>query len=672
MTYTLDQREAFFVALVIHYSAQAQARRRVEFSSFLLHEVWWKGGEKDTEAVLEILESPEGVPLIEAFSEFKLARAARAAQLAREAAQEEKYREIERGRQAEIEEWLREEEKKRVQEAIKKEMLHELLKQEAKDEAEAAKKSLIIAEQLAANASIIEVDELAQAKESAQILLLQSQKRSKAIMDAAKATKDAEQKAMKHAEEEARRLGGGADRLIKADIAAAEEAAEANGGTFIDPDFPHSAESLGHKRENAGSTFKRYKHFVKELPDSDEHGMPKSFDPADIVQGELEDSWFLSAISCLATRPNLLRKLFVYQNRELGVHVVRFYKSYCWIEIMIDDYFPTDSTIFSSGKPLFASCNSGHEWISVLEKAYAKLHGSYGAIEGGFIANALVDMTAGQGESVVVNPAGADVLDGSLWSKLLLLRSEDTIMGTSSLSGSNDNLSPSGIVQGHAYTILDVRHVDGYRLLKLQNPWGKLEWKGAWSDNSVEWTPRLRSKLDRVELDDGTFWMCFEDFVENFNRVYTCRIFDDSWFAQSAVAAWEGQSAGGCNNSDAIKNNPQFLLSVSHPSMVYLVLQQDEVRGDSNPRTSKLLSIGFVLLKLNGKKLNGKYYKDQKHTCSGEAFANSRSTAIQASLDPNDGPYTVVPSAFVAHEENGFTIRAYSKRPGLTLTALSG
>lgn len=45
-----------------------------------------------------------------------------------------------------------------------------------------------------------------------------------------------------------------------------------------------------------------------------------------------------------------------------------------------------------------------------------------------------------------------------------------------------------GIAENHSYSIMEAREVDGQRLLRLRNPWGKKEWKGAWSDGSAEWT----------------------------------------------------------------------------------------------------------------------------------------------------------------------------------------
>ena len=71
-------------------------------------------------------------------------------------------------------------------------------------------------------------------------------------------------------------------------------------------------------------------------------------------------------------------------------------------------------------------------------------------------------------------------------------------MGAGSPSGSDTDVSNLGIVQGHAYSILDIAEIDGEKLMQLRNPWGNSkEWKGAWSDGSKEWTEkRTRMIMD--------------------------------------------------------------------------------------------------------------------------------------------------------------------------------
>ena len=54
-----------------------------------------------------------------------------------------------------------------------------------------------------------------------------------------------------------------------------------------------------------------------------------------------------------------------------------------------------------------------------------------------------------------------------------------------------------GLIPGHAYALIEVTVVCDWnykeaRLCKIRNPWGRGEWKGAWSDKSETWTPKAK------------------------------------------------------------------------------------------------------------------------------------------------------------------------------------
>lgn len=69
-------------------------------------------------------------------------------------------------------------------------------------------------------------------------------------------------------------------------------------------------------------------------------------------------------------------------------------------------------------------------------------------------------------------------------------------MGAGSPSGSDADVSSMGIVQGHAYSIMDTAEIDGVKLIQLRNPWGdETEWRGAWGDKSKEWTQKRKNAI---------------------------------------------------------------------------------------------------------------------------------------------------------------------------------
>ena len=45
--------------------------------------------------------------------------------------------------------------------------------------------------------------------------------------------------------------------------------------------------------------------------------------------------------------------------------------------------------------------------------------------------------------------------------------------------------------------------------MKIRNPWGKKEWKGAFGAKSEVWTQELRDLLGQSDKNDGQFWILF-------------------------------------------------------------------------------------------------------------------------------------------------------------------
>ena len=255
-------------------------------------------------------------------------------------------------------------------------------------------------------------------------------------------------------------------------------------------------------------------------------------DSSDVVQGILGDCWLLSAIAVIAQDAARLRHLFAYlavEGSRAGCIVLQLYFRNAWRRVTIDDRLPCAS----DGSLLYAHSIDGNEfWVALLEKAFAKLCGSYEALISGFADSAMRTLTGGapmrlrlrptptpaaaavQGEAVA--SGGGDggtwqtaITDPhALWSVLKRWNNEGSPIGcaysTSGLSNeevedATSKLSPShqGILFAHAYGLEKLAEVAGRRLLRLRNPWGRGEWSGAWGDESAEWTSELLLQVRR-------------------------------------------------------------------------------------------------------------------------------------------------------------------------------
>ncbi|GFP92459.1 calpain-type cysteine protease dek1 [Phtheirospermum japonicum] len=365
---------------------------------------------------------------------------------------------------------------------------------------------------------------------------------------------------------------------------------------------------------------------------------------------------------------------------EEGIYTVRFCIQGEWVPVVVDDWIPCESP----GKPAFATSKKGNElWVSILEKAYAKLHGSYEALEGGLVQDALVDLTGGAGEEIDMRSAQSqiDLASGRLWSQILRFKQEGFLLGAGSPSGSDVHVSSCGIVQGHAYSILQVREVDSHKLVQIRNPWAnEVEWNGPWSDSSPEWTDRMKHKLKHTpQAKDGIFWMSWQDFQIHFRSIYVCRVYPPE-MRYSVHSQWRGYSAGGCQDYETWHQNPQFRLTATGPDAslpihVFITLTQGVsfsrttagFRNYQSSHDSLMFYIGMRILKTRGRRAAYNIYLHE--SVGGTDYVNSREISCEMVLDPDPKGYTIVPTTIHPGEEAPFVLSVFTKS-SVTLEAL--
>ncbi|XP_073339763.1 calpain-3 isoform X1 [Pagrus major] len=465
-------------------------------------------------------------------------------------------------------------------------------------------------------------------------------------------------------------------------------------GLFEDESFPATVESLGFKE--LGHKSNKVKNIVwkrpKEICENPQF-IVGGASRTDICQGDLGDCWLLAAIACLTLNEKLLYRV-VPQEQSFsegygGIFHFQFWRYGDWVDVVIDDRIPT----FNNQLVFTKSAERNEFWSALLEKAYAKLHGSYEALKGGNTTEAMEDFTGGVTEFYEMKEAPKELY--KIMKKAL---ERGSLMGCSI-----DSLVPArfetrtvtGLVKGHAYSVTAVeeckpsQHKDTkVRLVRLRNPWGQVEWNGPWSDNSKEWATLSKSekeKLQHQSAEDGEFWMSFEDFKKNYTKIEICNLTPDAleddkihkWTVSVNEGRWvRGCSAGGCRNyPDTFWTNPQYRLRLleedddpedNEVGCTFVVALMQKNRRKERKMGANLFTIGFAIYEVP-KEMHGNkqhmqkdffLFSSSKARC--KSYINLREVTQRFRLTP--GEYVIVPSTYEPHQEGEFILRVFSEK----------
>ncbi|KAJ8088926.1 hypothetical protein PM082_014173 [Marasmius tenuissimus] len=401
----------------------------------------------------------------------------------------------------------------------------------------------------------------------------------------------------------------------------------------------------------------------------------------DLVQGRIRDCWFISALATISTAEGLIESLCVARDETVGVNGFVFFRDSYWVTVIIDDLLFTSVPKFEelharekklyhndkeqynksarkNGKGLYfgRSGTQGETWVPLFEKAYAKLHGSYGSLDGGFASEAIEDLTGGVSTYLPTK----DILNvDQFWEEeLLKANTGDRLFGCSynsldwSRSG-EDMININGLFGSHAYSILRAVEVKGKRFVILRNPWGESEWTGPWSDGSKEWTPEWLEVLPQLGHsfgDDGQFVMEYHDFLDCWDAVYRTRLFDPSWVMSSQ---WVQFIPNRPLLSAWTYGDVSFTFSLPGPSLTCVVLSQLDTRYFEKISGCYNWRFQFILYK-DGE---SDYIAESSH---GRPF--SRSVNLEMNLEAGD--YVVHVRLDRAHRDGPYQITEAIDRAG--------
>ncbi|XP_058465598.1 calpain-A-like isoform X1 [Malaya genurostris] len=464
-----------------------------------------------------------------------------------------------------------------------------------------------------------------------------------------------------------------------------------NGSLFEDPEFPATSSSLLFSRRPDRHYEWLRPHEIADHPEFFVEG----FSRFDVQQGELGDCWLLAACANLTRDQKLFLRVVPednsFEDDYAGIFHFRFWQYGRWVDVVIDDRLPT-----YRGELIYMRSSEKNEfWSALLEKAYAKLHGSYEALKGGTTCEAMEDFTGGVTEMYDLK----DQTPSNLFQIMEkgFLRNSMFACSIEPDPNVTEAETPEGLIRGHAYSITKIQLADivtpstsgKIPLIRLRNPWGnEAEWNGAWSDQSPEWRFIPDEQKEELGLSfdvDGEFWMSYRDFIRYFDRVEICNLSPDSlseeqesrgklrWEMSTFEGEWAmGSTAGGCRNYlQTFWHNPQYVVHLEDPDddddegkcTVIIALMQKNRRSRRNMGVD-CLTIGFAVYRVSERDLAQKplklnFFKYNASVARSPSFINLREVSCRFKLPPGD--YLIVPSTFEPNEEGEFLIRVFSE-----------
>ena len=345
-----------------------------------------------------------------------------------------------------------------------------------------------------------------------------------------------------------------------------------------------------------------------------------------VKQGGLANCYLTAAIAAIVSANSnwISEHIFTKMNEypfNGKITLLLFHNSQ-WEGVEIDDNIPCDlhgDPIFARSVDYLGRCEN-EWWLSLLEKAYAKVYGSYANLHGGNMSEALYDLTGvpvldysiandTKNSTVAKQPVSTQECDwGCLYNAF---KSGDAICVGFCVSQKelDSNVKfRNEILTNHAYALIGLLINGNNRFVRIRNARCDLEFSGLYSRDSEIWqngTSKL--ELTKVlgipgnELPPGEFWMSYEEFVTFFNRVYISRIslVNQLWLNRGTFHSVypDNKEFGGCSNYWSWRYNPKFHILSPPGIIVSITLTQNDQRGNKSQLNYD--QIGITVFKIN-------------------------------------------------------------------------
>ena len=367
----------------------------------------------------------------------------------------------------------------------------------------------------------------------------------------------------------------------------------------------------------------------------------KEPDPNDIRQGLIPCSHLDSALSSLAEKYNLIKRLFKNDTyNENGLYQIKLCVGGEWTTVVVDDYFPC----IPMSSPLVTASQSNELWILILEKALAKVYDCYYNLTCLNLSDFFLTLTGCPSFSYnlenLQNEEKKDIFNkikNFVLEKKYLVVAISKMNDLDSNNNNEENEDDTGLtVPNYGYTIIDIKMKYKPNLIVLRRVWFDEKRENNidnYINNLINEYPSLVN-----EFNDNVLVLTFKDFLKEFSSLAVC-----------LTKNWEEVHIRGkfVKIGDEITNNEEneqvmskwyYSINLEKQTNLIISLFQDEDKFKENDARKNLLDISISVLKLE---LNNNSNKNEIIHIQTYDFSMSPNLQLEFNLTP--GQYLIVP-----------------------------
>ena len=303
---------------------------------------------------------------------------------------------------------------------------------------------------------------------------------------------------------------------------------------YEDPDFPCNANVFCDEYENPNGDYEidferpdlteeNIEFFAMEPHTNNEYNIEHEFK---LRRGLLNDKFFVGAMMMLFRQHEefftdlVIDYEHVNENLLAGFCGFQFFMNGEWQIVTVDTKLPSHA---KGEYSLTQSKNKkGPFWVSLFEKAYAKLFGTYRVLNNTLLKDFLVDFTGGWSKMIKV-PKPSVIEEKTkkfFFDEITRCMSQHYLIGCMKLDdgkiieelnesiSEKDDAEEEQITTNSIYTILNIEEYDNIKLIYLCNHWDKGKFSRSYGPDDEIWesNKKLKEKLNyTVSTTDGTF-----------------------------------------------------------------------------------------------------------------------------------------------------------------------